>query len=211
MFGHFPKFFLWFVSLLIYINSITITFSKVRLHFTLLYSVMILNVRLWYFFRLLELSRDIEFNPGPKPDSTQSFLICHWNLNSMSAHNYSKISWLTAYISIHDFDIICLSETYLTSNTDINDGNLKIPRYIMYRVDHPSDVKRDGVCIFYKTMLPLKVLSTNVLQEYLNFEVSIGSKKCQFSHPYRNPNQSRDGFMTNLEMNLGDPLIAILF
>ena len=157
MFGHFPKFFLWFVSLLIYINSITRIFSKVRLHFTLLYSVMILNVRLWYFFCLLELSGDIELNPGPKPDSTQSFLICHWNLNSMSAHNYSKISWLTAYISIHDFDIICLSETYLTSNTDINDGNLKIPGYIMYRVDHPSVVKR--VCIYYKTILPLKVLS----------------------------------------------------
>ena len=96
----------------------------------------------------------------------------------MSAHNYSKISLLTAYISIHDFDIICLSETYLTSTTDINDENLKIPGYIMYRVDHPSDIKRGGVCIYYKTMLPLNVLSANFLQECINFEVSIGNKKC---------------------------------
>ena len=44
-------------------------------------------------------------------------------------------------ISIHDFDIICLSETYLTSTTDINDENLKIPGYIIYRVDHPFDIK----------------------------------------------------------------------
>ena len=132
---------------------------------------------LWYFSRLLELSGDIEFNPGPKPDSSQSFSICHWNLNSMSAHNYSKISLLTAYISIHDFDIICLSETYLTSTTDINDENLKIPGYIMYCVDHPSDFKRGRVCIYYKTMLPLKVLSTDFLQECINFEVSIGNKK----------------------------------
>ena len=36
---------------------------------------MIVNVILWYFFRLLELSGDIEFNPGPKPDSSQSFSI----------------------------------------------------------------------------------------------------------------------------------------
>ena len=36
---------------------------------------------------------------------------------------------------MHDFDIICLSEIYLTSTTDINDENLKIPGYIMYRVD----------------------------------------------------------------------------
>ena len=39
---------------------------------------------LWYFFCLLELSGDVEFNPGPKTDSSQSFLICHWNRNSMS-------------------------------------------------------------------------------------------------------------------------------
>ena len=168
---------------------------------------MIAKVILWYFFRLLELSGDIEFNPGPKPDSSQSFSICHWNPNSMSAHNYSKISLLTAYISIHDFDVICLSETYLTSTTDINDGNLKIPGYIMYRVDHPSDVKRGGVCIYYKTMLPLKVLSTNFLQECINFEVCIGNKICQFIHLYRTPSESQDefhDFLTNLEMNLDD-------
>ena len=159
--------------------AMTRIFRKVRLQLiTLLYSVMIVNVILWYFFRLLELSGDIEFNPGPKPDSSPSFSICHWNLNSMSAHNYSRISLLTAYISIHDFDVIGLSETYLTSTTDINDWNLKIPGYIMYRVDHPSDVKRGRVCIYYKTILPLKVLSTNFLQECINFEVCIGNKIC---------------------------------
>ena len=188
--------------------AITRIFRKVRPQLiTLLYSVMIENVILWYFFRLLELSGDIEFNPGPKPDSSQSFSICHWNLNSMSAHNYSKISLLTAYISIHDFDVICLSETYLTSTTDISDGNLKIPGYIMYRVDHPSDVKRGGVCIYYKTMLPLKILSTNFLQECINFEVCIGNKICRFIHLYRTPSQSQDefhDFLRNLEMNLDD-------
>ena len=49
----------------------------------------------------------------------------------MSAHNYSKISLLTAYIPIHDFDIICLSETYLMSAADINDEDFKIPKYVM--------------------------------------------------------------------------------
>ena len=66
---------------------------------------MTVNVMLWYFFRLLQLSGDIEFNPGLKPDSSQSFSICHWNLNSMLAHNHSKISLLTTYISVHDFDM----------------------------------------------------------------------------------------------------------
>ena len=35
--------------------------------------------------------------------------------------------------------------------------------YIMYHTVHPSDVERGGACIYCKTMLPLKVLSTNFL------------------------------------------------
>ena len=56
-------------------------------------------------------------------------------------------------------------------------------------------------------MLPLKVLSTNFLQECINFEVSIGNKKCRFIHLYRTTSQSQDefhDFLTNLEMNLDD-------
>ena len=74
----------------------------------------------------------------------------------------------------------------------------------MYRVDHPSDVKRGGVCIYYKTMLPLKVLS---VQECIKFEVSITNKTCRFIHLYRTPSKSQDefhDFMTNLEMNQDD-------
>ena len=132
----------------------------------------------------------------------------------MSAHNYSKISLLTAYISIHDFDTIHLSETYLTSTIDINNVNLKTPGCIMYSVDHPSDVKRGRVCIYYKTVLPLKVLSTNFLQECINFEVSIGNKICQFIHLYRTPSQSQDkfyDFLTKLDMNLDDFFNSNLF
>ena len=82
---------------------------------------------------------------------------------------YRLYLYIYIYISIHDFDIICLSETYLKSTIDIKDGNLKILGYIMYRTVHPSDVKRGGVCIYYKTMMPLKVLSTNFLQECIKF------------------------------------------
>ena len=161
---------------------------------------------LWYFFRFSEHRGDKKFNPGRKPDSNQSFSICHRNLNSMSAHNYSNISLLIAYRSMHDFDIICLSETYLTSNTDINDGNLKIPGYIMYRVDHPSVVKRGGVCIYYKTILPLKVLSKTFFRNALILKYLSETKTVNI-HLYRTPSQSQDefhDFLTNLEMNLDD-------
>ena len=58
--------------------------------------------------------------------SNQSFSVCYWNLNSsISAHNYIKISLLRAYISTHKWDVICISETYLDSETSDNDDDLK--------------------------------------------------------------------------------------
>ena len=78
---------------------------------------------------VLKLSGDIEENPGPKPGSNQSFSICHWNLNSISAHNYMKVSLLRAYISTHKFDVIFISETYFDSDASDDGDNLKIAGY----------------------------------------------------------------------------------
>ena len=80
----------------------------------------------WLYSLLILLSADVELNPGPKRASTRNISICHWNLNSISAHNYIKLFLLKAYIAIHKFDIICLSETYLDSSTTSDDDNLAI-------------------------------------------------------------------------------------
>ena len=106
----------------------------------------------------LNRSGDIEKNPGPKTKSCQSFLICHWNLNSISALNFSKMSLLKAYNATHKYDIICLSETYLNSSIPYDDDNLEIAGYNLIRADHPSEDRRGGVFIYYKNTLPLKVL-----------------------------------------------------
>ena len=42
------------------------------------------------------------------------------------AHNYNKLFLLKAYITIHKFDIIGFSETYLDSRTTSDDDNLEI-------------------------------------------------------------------------------------
>ena len=60
---------------------------------------------------------------------------------------------------LHKFDIICLSETYLYSTTPNDDDKLQIPGYTLIRSDHPSNTKRGGVCIYYKSSLPLKLCS----------------------------------------------------
>ena len=92
-------------------------------------------------FDLLMLCGDIKSNPGPRPNSGQSFSICHWNLNSITAHNFSKMSLLRAYNVMHNYDIICLSETYLNHDTLSDSDNLKIPGYELIKVDHPSNQK----------------------------------------------------------------------
>ena len=179
---------------------------------------------IWYEFAAwsisfsILLSGDIETNPGPKPIAGQSFSICHWNLNSISAHNFTKISLLTAYVLVHNFDIICLSETYLNSEISTDDKNLEIPGYYLLRADHPSNNKRGGVCIFYRTNLPLRVLNISYLSECITFEISIGNKICRFIHLYRSPSQTQDEFQTfksNLKLNLdallcGNPFLTVM-
>ena len=55
---------------------------------------------------LILLSGDVEINPGPRHNSGEFFSICHWNLNSVSAYNYTKLSSLKAFIAVHKFDIM---------------------------------------------------------------------------------------------------------
>ena len=105
-------------------------------------------ITLLFIFALLLCHGDIEINPGPKKFKKSSLSVCHWNLNSLSAHNFSKFTQLKAYTSIYKHYFICSSETYLDSS--IPDSLLEIDGYDLIRSDHPDDIKRVGVCIYYK-------------------------------------------------------------
>ena len=91
-----------------------------------------------------------------------------------------KISLLRAYITDHNFDVICLSEIYLESSILHDNDNLQIPRCNLYREDHPLDIKRGGVCLYYKFFLPRKIKNINYLQECINFEIKIKDKLRNF-------------------------------
>ena len=88
----------------------------------------------------------------------------------------------------------------------------------MLHVDHPSNNRRGGVCIFYKTTFPLRVLNIWYLSECLTFEISIGNKVCRFIHLYRSPSQTQDEFQmfkSNLKLNLdallcGNPFLTVM-
>ena len=103
---------------------------------------------------------DVELNPGPNQNTAKKFSICHWNLNRIAAHNFAKLVLLKTYNSIHKFDIICLSETYLDSSTLHDDSNLGIPGYNLVFSNHPSNKKHGGICIYYKSYLPLRIIDS---------------------------------------------------
>ena len=60
-----------------------------------------------------------------------------------------------AYVTQHNCDIICLSETFLNSSIENDDDRIKIDEYNLIRLDHPSDSKKERVCIYYKEHIPL--------------------------------------------------------
>ena len=142
---------------------------------------------------LIKLSDDIEVNPALKNNYNESLSIYHWNLNSICAHEYSKVFLLKAYNSVQKFDIICFSETSLDSAVPHDDDNLVIPWYSLVHSDHLSNTKRGSVCL-YKNYLPARVLNIGYLKVCLNFELMIGNKYCNFVVVYKSSSQSEDEF-----------------
>ena len=150
-----------------------------------IYALATYVLHTWLYLILTKRSGDIEQNHRPKSNSSQSFSICHWNHNSISARNLIKVSLLKTYIATDKLDVICLSETYLDSSISNDDGNLEIPGYDLFRADHPSNTKQGGVCIYYRNSLPLKILNIQCLNECINFEIMIGDKLYRFVSLYR--------------------------
>ena len=121
-------------------------------------------------------------------------------------HNYKKQkSLLSAFISAYKFDIICLSETYLNSETSPDDDNLEIPGCYITRKNHPSNTKRGRVCVYYKNALPSKLINIKYLQECITLEIRIGRKYCEFICLYWPPSQTNDegeSFLKSFELTL---------
>ena len=139
-----------------------------------------LNTFFWLQSPLVLLSGNIEINLGPKRTPKASLSICCWNLNSIFAHNYTKLFLLRVYLVFHKFDIICLSETYPNSSNSPDYETLEIFGNNLMHSDHWLNSKRGGVCIDYKNYPPLRAISINYLSECINFEIMIGKKSVTF-------------------------------
>ena len=155
---------------------------------------------------LLLLHGDVETNPGPNK-KYKPFTCCHWNVNSLTAHNMVKLSSIAAYNTIHKYDFICISETYLDSSVPTDDRDTLINDYNLIHADHPSNNKRGVVCIYYQESLAVQLVETNYLRECLLCEVSINNKKGYVAVLYRSPSQNSlefDNFILKFEKMISD-------
>ena len=83
---------------------------------------------------LLLLSGDIEINPGPKRSSNITF--CHWNLNDLAAHDFIKVPLVEAFITSNNFDLVCLSETFLDPTIPNDEVNIPPGQKLGNRGNH---------------------------------------------------------------------------
>ena len=99
---------------------------------------------------------------------------------------------LTAYNSTLNYDLICLTETYLDSTVDPN--NLLINGYNLLRADCPDNVKRGGVCLYYKENLTLQLVDTPYIEQCILCEINIQNITGYVAVIYRSPSQSSNEF-----------------
>ena len=71
---------------------------------------------------------------------------------------------------MHSYALICLSEAWLDSTNSIDSNDLSLKGCNVRRVDDPDNVRKGGVCVYYKETLAVHFLqkknSTSVLRNH---------------------------------------------
>lgn len=123
---------------------------------------------------------------------TNEFLnICHVNVQSLIARNFTKFHELKQTFVDSKIDIICFTETWL--NSTISDRMISIDGYKLVRNDRNR--QGGGVCMYMRNNLSYKVVSMSSSSsndfsgtEYLNVEIKVGYDKVLLGVVYNPPN-----------------------
>lgn len=97
--------------------------------------------------------------------------ICNLSLKTKeycSSQFYKNIA-LIDLSSVHNMDIVRLSETFHDSFVLTNDENFRICGYSSFRADHLTNTKLGGLIVFYKSYLHLKLTDIKCLHKYIDF------------------------------------------
>ena len=153
----------------------------------------------WSIFRSILLSGDIEVNPGP-----DTLPFCCWNLNSITAYDFLRVSLIEAYNSVYNNDLIGIVKTHLDDTVD--DDRLALEGYSLYKANHLQNVKRGGVGLYVKDSLPcIQRLDLVTISECIVCAIQVNKKKYFYAVIYRSPSQDQtefDQFTMNFELML---------
>lgn len=75
-------------------------------------------------------------------------------------------SLLEAYNDIHQYDLICVSETDLGPSISNDEEDISIKECSLVRADHPPNPKQGEVCIYYKESLSVCIINVPNLTVY---------------------------------------------
>ena len=75
-----------------------------------------------------------------------------WNLNSIIAYDFLRVSLIEAYNSTCNYDLIGAVETHLDDTID--EERLILKGYDLITNNHPSNTKRGGLGLYMKETLP---------------------------------------------------------
>ena len=138
---------------------------------------------------------DIHLNPGDNNYNEGFLKFMHWNLNSISAHNFARVSLLEAYNALHDFQLIAITESALKPSD--KDDKIQINGYACIRKDLEPNVSHGGVLLYYKQNLAVKTRQDlETCPNLIVLELSISKKKVFFIIVYRKFGQTYDEFVS---------------
>lgn len=87
------------------------------------------------------------------------------------------------------------------------DSLLEIEVYNLVCADHLNNIKKCGVCIYYKRLLPVQIITLPYLNRALFLEMAYNNKKVIVCVIYRSQNQNNNYFklyLSNFKQLLND-------
>ena len=101
---------------------------------------------------------DIELNlSSKKRSSCYNISVCHWNLNSITTHNFAIIDLLQADYTVHQY-YMYLSEPHLDGSASSDNDNLSRNGYKLVRAE------KGNICVYFKEFLPVRCLPNSHLK-----------------------------------------------
>ena len=83
-----------------------------------------------------------------------------------------------------------MSETWLDSTTSTDSNDLCLKGYNLHRVDDPDNIKKGGICVYYKETLAVDFLQTKLDQCVFSKVTFKNKKKDHETSLYRSPSQT---------------------